>query len=381
MSQLSITNRLVSSLKPKSKPYFIRDCNLKGFGLKVNQSGQVNFIAEVWCNGKSRRKTLGAYPFLSLQQARSEALAFISAIKSGSFREETAKQLTLRSLFNQYISGGRLKATTIRDYQEAIFFYLSDWLDIPVISITKQMVETRFFLIRDKGFNGGIPTYSQATKTMRILSALLNYARGDELIDTNPVEILKLKRIDRSIQKRENYLRLSEARELLKATEADNHPVALAIRLMLYSGLRKNEALSLRWRDIQDIEGLRVLAILDTKNHRPHFLPITPEIQNILDRSSKQSEYLFPSPQNQNSFIRGVRSKLNGLCKAVGAEFKCHDLRRTFATRAAEVGVDFLMIKRLLNHKSNSDITAQYIQWNSRENLHIALKSLEKVHY
>lgn len=61
-------------------------------------------------------------------------------------------------------------------------------------------------------------------------------------------------------------------------------------------------------------------------------------------------------------------------------EFKCHDLRRTFATRASEVGIDYLMIKRMLNHKSN-DITGQYIQWNSKENLEVMKSYLEKVIY
>ncbi|HCO19494.1 MAG TPA: hypothetical protein DIT39_07870 [Tissierellales bacterium] len=166
----------------------------------------------------------------------------------------------------------------------------------------------------------------------------------------------------------------------MKATEGDNHPVALAVRLMIYTGLRKNEALGLRWRDIKDVEGLSVIMFLETKNHRPHYLPVTPEIQDILDRSSKQSDYLFPSPQNQNSFVRDVRSKLNCLCQAVGTEFKCHDLRRTFATRAAEVGIDFLTIKRLLNHKSN-DITAQYIQWDSRQNLSKLKEALVQIQY
>lgn len=43
-----------------------------------------------------------------------------------------------------------------------------------------------------------------------------------------------------------------------------------------------------------------------------------------------------------------------------------------------EVGNDHLTIKRLLNHKSN-DITAQYIQWHSRENLLVMKKALESV--
>ena len=60
--------------------------------------------------------------------------------------------------------------------------------------------------------------------------------------------------------------------------------------------------------------------------------------------------------------------------------FQCHDLRRTFATRASEVNIDYLMIKRLLNHKV-ADITAQYIQWNSKENLQKMKEALERVIY
>jgi len=45
-----------------------------------------------------------------------------------------------------------------------------------------------------------------------------------------------------------------------------------------------------------------------------------------------------------------------------------------------EVGIDYLTIKRLLNHKSN-DITSQYIQWHSRENLTMMRETLEKIKY
>ncbi len=115
----------------------------------------------------------------------------------------------------------------------------------------KKMVEQRFYQIRDKGINGGKPTYSQATKTMRILSALMNYAMADDLIESNPVDILKQKRIDRSPRKREHYLPVTKVRELLEKTAQDNHPGTLAVHLMLFTGLRKNEALQLKWEDIQ----------------------------------------------------------------------------------------------------------------------------------
>lgn len=184
------------------------------------------------------------------------------------------------------------------DYSEAVSFYLQDWLKKPVSSITKQMVEKRFYLIRDKGISGGKPTYSQATKTMRILSALMNYARADGIIDSNPVNVLKLKRVDRTIRKRENYLPATKVKELLEQSAQDGHSVTLAVLLMLlHTGLRKNGALGLKWSDLEGIEGIHCVIIRDAKNRRPHYVPVTQEIQKVQDRAQNDTEFIFPSTQ------------------------------------------------------------------------------------
>ena len=380
MPSTSINSRTLNNLKPAASPYFLRDLTLKGFGVKVNPSGKVIFISELWHEGKSYRKTLGAYPVMQLQQARVEALAFMSAVKAGGQEKREVERTTLGELFKRYTDGGRLKERTVRDYKEALSFYLSDWLKREVSSISKDQIERRFVLIRDKGIQGGKPTYSQATKVMRILSALMNYAKADEIIETNPVEVLKLKRIDRSIRKREHYLPADKVQELLYKTATESHPVTLAVHLMVRTGLRKNEALRLKWSDLETIEGIECLIIRDTKNHRAHYVPVTEEIRKILQRAENKSEYIFPSTQHPDTYIKDERTTLKRLSEMIGMEFKCHDLRRTFATRAAEVGIDYLMIKRLLNHRSN-DITAQYIQWNSRQNLLVLKEALERIQY
>ena len=140
--------------------------------------------------------------------------------------------------------------------------------------------------------------------------------------------------------------------------------------------MRKNEALRLKWNDIEAINGIECLLIRDTMNHRPHYVPITNTIRTILDKSENNTDYLFPSLMKKNSPIVDERHTVWRLSKSLGIQFRCHDLRRTFATRASEVGNDHMTIKRLLNHKSN-DITAQYIQWHSRENLSVMKKALE----
>ena len=147
-----------------------------------------------------------------------------------------------------------------------------------------------------------------------------------------------------------------------------------------HAGLRKNEALRLKWSDLRDIEGIPCLLIGDTKNHRPHQVPVTEQIQAILDEAQNESPYIFQSTQKKDHHVNDVRPTLKRLTKLIDMEFRCHDLRRTFATRAAEVGIDYLMIKRMLNHKTN-DITGQYIQWSSRQNLLAVRTSLERVSY
>ena len=375
----TITARKLNSIKPKQTPYFIRDSKVTGFAVKITPAGSVKFIAEVRHEGRTIRKTLGDHPHLSLTDARSTAMSFINKVRQGNLIERKTQQ-TLGELFERYIASTKLKPSTIKNYKHVVLFYLSDWLKKPISSINKKMIEQRFYKIRDRGIAGGKPTFSQAISTMRYLSALMNYAIADDLIQANPVDVLKFKRVNRSLQKRANYLPALKAKELLDITASETHPVTLAVHLMLYTGLRKNEALRLMWSDIEAIEGIECLIIRDTKNNRPHYVPITSNIRKILDRAENKTEFIFPSTQKKGFPMEDVRPTLRRLSKMIDFEFKCHDLRRTFATRASEVGIDYLMIKRMLNHKSN-DITGQYIQWNSKENLEAMRKANEQVVY
>jgi integrase len=316
---------------------------------------------------------------MSLADAEQEAIQFLTQVQSG-IPEETIKETKLKGLFEDYLRGERLKESTKKGYRYIVNHYLKDWLNKPVASITKQSVEERFYRIRDKGMYGSLPSYSQATKVMRVLSALMNYAMADELIESNPVNVLKYKRVDRSIRKRDRYLTAEQAKDLLTKTAKETHPITLAVHLILYTGLRKNEALRLKWSDIEHVNGVECLLIRDTKNKRPHYVPITPAIQRVINRASNDTSYLFPSPARNDFPASYARDTVRRLSKMIGADFTCHDLRRTFATRASEIGIDYATIKRLLNHKTN-DITAQYIQWHSKANLLMMKKALESITY
>lgn len=162
----TITARTLKSIKPKSASYYLRDSKVTGFGVKVYPSGTIKYIAEVRHEGKSFRKTLGAFPILPASIAKRDALSFINKVRQGKLKDEK-KQQSLGQIFEDYLTIAKLKPNTVKNYKHVILFYLSDWINKPINKINKDMVEKRFFAIKDIGINGGKPTFSQAISCMR----------------------------------------------------------------------------------------------------------------------------------------------------------------------------------------------------------------------
>jgi hypothetical protein len=121
MPRVAITNRLLNTLKPDNKTYFLRDESLKIFGVKVNTTGSINFIIETWRGGKSKRKTLGQFPLLPLEQARNTALDSLAKLKSGQQIEDVQKR-SLEKLFNEYISNWSIEGKDGRRLQRGCVF-------------------------------------------------------------------------------------------------------------------------------------------------------------------------------------------------------------------------------------------------------------------
>jgi hypothetical protein len=133
-----ITARTLKEARPGESAYFIRDTELKGFGVRVFPSGTIKFIAEVWVHGSSHRKTLGSHPVLKLKDARSSALAFLSeTLRSPRILKTNRSSKTLSEVFQDYLERKDLKESTVKSHKEVIRCYLKDWLDKPIKSIGK----------------------------------------------------------------------------------------------------------------------------------------------------------------------------------------------------------------------------------------------------
>jgi integrase len=152
--------------------------------------------------------------------------------------------------------------------------------------------------------------------------------------------------------------RKNEAGEVVPVTKNAQEFVDY-IKLLAYSGARRNEALGLRWADVEFQRGqVTVGASGDTKNRTARVVDFNPKLKaHLLDmreRRAPDSEWLFPSPQRGQRDL-GARSFQESLKlvrnQAKMPEFHFHDCRHHFISMAVMSGVDFMTIAAWAGHR------------------------------
>jgi integrase len=137
------------------------------------------------------------------------------------------------------------------------------------------------------------------------------------------------------------------------------------VRLMAYSGCRRNEALGLQWDDVDfDKVQLHVCSqvtsrgIEDLKNSEARVVDFNPKLEAHLkamkQRRAPDSKWLFPSPQrgNKDIPIKVFRESFELVRVSVGLpDFQFHDCRHHFISMCVMSGVDFMTIAAWVGHK------------------------------
>ena len=373
---MRLTKQQVDKIEvPTSGQLFYRDDVLKGFALRVTESGARSFILEKRVAGKVKRITLGRYPDISVEQARKQAHKLLGKIATGInpiAERKASKQraITLQEALTDYLKVRKsMKASTKADYQKVIKSVFPDWLDKPLLDITKDMIAKRHAQY------GSMRSESAANLAMRIMRAVFNFAagqyedeQGKSLILENPVKRLSHTRAWYRVSRRQTIIKKHELPRWYEAVmniEMERSTnIADSIRdfllLLLFTGLRRSEAAKLKWDNV-DFEA-KTLTIHDTKNHEQHVLPLSDFLYDMLSKRKAQFEsiYVF-NGREPNSYIIEPRKVMDKIIERSGVQFTPHDLRRTFITIAESLDIPAYALKRLLNHKNKADVTAGYL--------------------
>jgi len=441
MPKIHITKTTVDRLPNPNKgqvDYF--DDSMKGFGVRVSSTCKTYFTMRR-VNGKLVRTKIDTADKITAEQARKRAEATLADMGKGidpnaekrqarQLAEESKQQsITLQTALDEYLQKGKLKPRTVTTYQDLFRLYLTDWLNRPAAEITRDMVKERHKDIatgkrqrqkltkeidtvlgrKDKPKLKAVappdPKRKEAAadNCMRTLRAVLNYAFEDEEGSapyTNPVAVL-------SSKKKKQWFKVDRRRTLIKNSdlpawhraviELDNSIMRDYLLFLIFTGLRRQEAATLKWKQVDFEEGC--FTITDTKNKTPHTLPLSDYLHDLLKarqeglkaelteakaalahagklslkeqqaahnrvalaESRLASPYVFPG-EGKSGFIVEPKRAIDAVVAVTGINFSCHDLRRTFATVAESLDLSGYTVKALLNHKQQTgDVTGGYI--------------------
>ena len=330
--------------------------------LRVTPTGRKTFqVLKKTSDGKTHRVTLGCFPDISVSQAEKLTDKVLSDLSEGkdvnaTKRQTKAASTSLESILEKYIESRTLKPGTVADYRKKFRQGFSDWKDRSVSSITPGMVLKRQQKISKSG-------QTLANTTMRVLRAILKFAKAIGAVDIVATDILSETRVWHPNKRKTRIIPSDKLSDWYSAVLAYEHPKPrIYLLTLLHTGLRRTEAETLRWSDVGFTE--MTLTARDTKNKTDHKQPIPdallPHLM-ALNGISGSSEWVFPN--NTNSGPMSTPSKhIARIASISDVPFSAHDCRRTFATIGTAVGLPEIIIKKLLNHTTDNDVTGGYIQ-------------------
>lgn len=370
-----LTKLFVANAKPPDKGQIIyRDTAVVGLGLRVTPSGCKSYVVEGRVNGVFRRITLGRENQLTPTAARKKAQKILTTLAAGKdpIIEKSKKKIrgaTLREVFEHYLTVRNLRPNTVTTYRNMLPRCIGDWLDLPVVAITREMVEQRHMDLR-KPTRQGTSGEAQANTVMHILGTLLNFAAvnyeidGKPIILVNPVKRLSNNRRWYPEQRRQTIIpdhKLPAWYEAVMSLRRET--VRDYLLLLLFTGLRRNEAATLRWADV-DLDA-KVLTIRSeiAKNGNEHRLPLSDFLDDLLRQRHANrgtAEYVFPG-RGKKPHIISPDCLIDQLAEKIGCPFTPHDLRRTFLTVAERLALSYVVLKKLANHSGKNDTTFGYV--------------------
>ena len=364
LTTTTISRRTVEALAVAKDTVFW-DSELSGFGVRVYPSGSKVYVVQTRAGGgPAQRVTVGRHGVVTAEEARRRAALVIARIKAG---EEPlpatpgrvlAAGPTVGELARQWLDGDvavRCKPRTAKQYALIVERHLLPRLgNVPAAALDPAQVAALHQALR--------ATPSTANRTVDVLARIWNAAADRGLLPegANPCRLV----VKNRERPRERFLSEAEFRRLGRIlAEAETRPgvsvhAIAAIRLLLLTGCRKNEILTLRWSDV-DLKASE-LKLADSKTGA-RVVPLSPEAAAVLAGIPrvKGNPHVIPGKvagkplHNLDNLWRRIRARA-GL-----GDVRLHDCRHSFASRALALGEGLTMIGRLLGH-ARVETTARY---------------------
>jgi len=414
----SLTPRTIDAIEPGTTDRVVFDTELPGFGLKVTPKGARVFLFQYWSAvelGKRRRVTIGkvgdsllrpdgtVVP-VTVHTARKEAerlrglvhdrrdpfLERLAAARAGETALQAAEvrrlsERTVRDLAAAFLEDAeahRRSAATLREYRRLFEKHLLEVNvgsevrlgDRPIAEVNKSdvgFVRRQRYRVPGRKKGAAVLTLSisdrpiLANRVQQLGRSLLNYAVRLGARPEGMVNPFAGDRWHKEYETRQPLTRdeIAALHDALADEDAGVRGGAVdAIRLLLYTGMRKQEALSLRWDAIDADTGMVTLGRTKTG---PSWRPLSAEALRVLAAIPRWGTYVFASPQDPTIARVEIKRTWLRVRARAGITKPMHALRHTLASVALSEGVPLAAVGAILGHR-DAATTARYAKMEGR---------------
>ena len=313
---------------------------------RKSKDGKLTYLVRIRRKGSVAQTAT----FHSLKDAKKYAQIMEGAILEGRhFHVKEATKHTLGDMIERYtreILPHKKKNTIVNQKQQL------QWWDAHLghkmlSDITPRLIaEYKDILIQEYKANSTVRRYLSALSHMYTVGI-----REWNWVEDNPV--LKINK-PKEPRGRVRFLSEGEKDRLLQSCKESRNPYLYTVVVLSLSiGGRKNELMTLEWRDIDFKRN--TITFRDTKNDETRSVPLTGYAQEVFMQHAKirrlNTNLIFPN--STGSHALSIREAFtNAIERADIQDFHFHDLRHTFASYLAMNGASLLEIAELLGHKT-----------------------------
>lgn len=345
---MRFTPRSVAAISPlPGKPYIIVwDDGLPGFGLRVNHGGTRAWVVQYRDGQGTKRESIGRADLLGLEEARKLAKDTLAKVHLGSHKPPKVRFApTFGRVADLYLGSAkeRLKYRSYEEVERNLKKHCADLWTMPLTDVNRALIAATVNAVTK---NSGPVA---ANRVRSALSATFAWAMGEGIAELNPVTGTNKAKDEAS---RDHLLQDHELAAIWNACRDDSY--GRIVRLLMLTAQRREEVGYMDWPEVDLRTAVWSIPKERTKNGLTHDVPLSDMALAIIASTPRRAGFRVFG-EGENGHKGWSKSKLF-FDKRIAAHkvrpWRLHDLRRTAATRMADLGVMPHVIEAILNHVS-----------------------------
>jgi integrase len=335
---------------------------MPGLYLVIQPSGKKSWAYRYRFNGRPRKWTIGPCPAIDLKTARElarEALWKVAAGADPCTEKKAAKTAaripvgldlieTVTSRFIAQHAKRKLKPATAAEIERLLGReVVGPWRGRRLSQITRADIHD----LLDGIVARGSPV--TANRTLAWLRRMCAWAIERGLIEVSPCAGIRAPAAETS---RDRVLSDDELKAAWRAADALETPYNGFIKLLILTGARRSEVAGMMWREIDFDAKLWTLPAARAKNATEYQIPLSDSAVQVFRALPRIADSDLVFTLSGRVPIRGfhnIKTRIDDLMPG-GPPWTLHDLRRTFASGCARLGIAVHVVEAALNHRSGS---------------------------